>query len=63
MILNKCIKFVLHFPHFSRHASITPQREKTDAGYQDWQKTQKYTTEFKIKAVEWSHQEERSIII
>lgn len=29
---NQAIKFALDFPHFSRHASITPQEEQTDAG-------------------------------
>jgi len=37
MQYNKPLKFVLHFPRFNRHASITPPREKTDACYQDWQ--------------------------
>ena len=31
MILNKTLKFVLDFPQFSGHASITPQEEQTDA--------------------------------
>ena len=28
---NKRIKGDVDFPHFSRHASITPQQEKNDA--------------------------------
>ena len=28
---NKCVHGMLDFPHFSRHASITPQQEKNDA--------------------------------
>jgi hypothetical protein len=28
---NKAIKVVLHFPHFNRHASITPKQGNYDA--------------------------------
>ncbi|MCG8521912.1 MAG: hypothetical protein MI744_06875 [Pseudomonadales bacterium] len=30
-VFNKVVNGTLDFPHFSRHASITPKREKNDA--------------------------------
>lgn len=51
----------MDFPRFSRHASITPTEEKTGAHNNHGKMTQRYSTEFKVKAVEWSHQAHRSV--